>query len=117
MNYQSVRWYALDEKRLTKASDGLRDAWGLIKTQIKVFDSSRVSPDRYHVETFALSLSAAPSAQAFPICKAGYQCIRWYYSDSSYTTLVGSTYRFCDGTTSTTGQITGYVRVENDLCG
>lgn len=58
MNYQSVRWYALDEKRLTKASDGIRDAWGLIKTQIKVFDSSKVPPDRYQVETFALSLSA-----------------------------------------------------------
>lgn len=65
----------------------------------------------------AVPLSSAAPAQAFGICKAGYQCIRWYYSNSTYTTLVGSTYYFCDGTTSTTGQITGFVRVENDLCG
>lgn len=67
--------------------------------------------------TFALSMSATPSAQAYAMCKVGYQCIRWYYSDATYTTIVGNTYAFCDGTSSTTGRITGFVRVENDPCG
>ena len=61
--------------------------------------------------------ATAPTAQAIPSCKAGYQCIDWYYSNAQYTTLVGSTYMYCNGTTSTIGEITGYVRVENDLCG
>lgn len=60
---------------------------------------------------------AAPTAQAYPICKANYQCIDWYYSNAQHTTLVGSTYHYCDGTTSTVGEITGYVRVEQDACG
>jgi Family of unknown function (DUF6289) len=64
----------------------------------------------------ALAIPASP-AHANGLCKAGYQCIHWYYSNAQYTTLVGSTYAFCDGTTSTIGEITGYVRVENDLCG
>jgi hypothetical protein len=64
----------------------------------------------------AVAVPAAP-AQAYARCLAGYQCIDWYYSNAQYTTLVGSTYRFCDGTVSTTGEITGFVKVENDLCG
>jgi hypothetical protein len=62
---------------------------------------------------FAVPAVATP-AQAIAICKANYQCIRWYYSSSTYTTLVGSTYAFCNGTSSTIGQITGFIRVEND---
>jgi len=62
---------------------------------------------------FAVPVVATP-AQAIPICKADYQCIDWYYSSSTYTTLVGSTYHFCNGTSSTIGQVTGYIRVEND---
>jgi hypothetical protein len=59
----------------------------------------------------------APAAQAYPICKADYQCIDWYYSNAQYTTLVGSTYHYCNGTTSTVGEVTSYVRVEQDACG
>jgi hypothetical protein len=58
--------------------------------------------------------AVATPAQALPICKADYQCIHWYYSSSTYTTLVGSTYLFCNGTSSTIGEVTGFVRVEND---
>ncbi len=49
--------------------------------------------------------------------KVGYQCIDWYYPNAQYTTLVGSTCLYRNGTTSTIGEITGFVRVENDLCG
>jgi hypothetical protein len=58
--------------------------------------------------------AVATPAQAIALCKADYQCIYWYYSSSTYTTLVGSTYLFCNGTSSTVGEVTGFVRVEND---
>jgi Family of unknown function (DUF6289) len=58
--------------------------------------------------------AVATPAQAIALCKADYQCIYWYYSSSTYTTLVGSTYLFCNGTSSTIGQVTGYIRIEND---
>jgi len=61
----------------------------------------------------AVPVVATP-AQAIAICKADYQCIHWYYSSSTYTTLVGSTYLFCNGTSSTIGEVTGFIRVEND---
>jgi hypothetical protein len=64
----------------------------------------------------AIAIPATPAHANAP-CKAGYECIHWYYSNAQYTTLVGSTYAFCNGTSSTIGEITGYVRVENDLCG
>jgi|HubBroStandDraft_2_1064218.scaffolds.fasta_scaffold1664724_1 hypothetical protein len=63
---------------------------------------------------FAVPVVVAVPAQALPICKADYQCIHWYYSSSTYTTLVGSTYLYCNGTSSTVGEVTGFVRVEND---
>jgi Family of unknown function (DUF6289) len=63
-----------------------------------------------------IAIPAAPAHANAP-CKAGYECIHWYYSNAQYTTLVGSTYLFCNGTSSTIGEVTGYVRVENDECG
>jgi hypothetical protein len=60
--------------------------------------------------------AAATPAQAYPICKANYECVDWYYTNASYTTLAGSTYHFCDGTTSTVGEITSFVRVTQNAC-
>ena len=59
---------------------------------------------------------AAPSAQAYTMCKADYQCTVTYYSNAQYTTVVGSTYHYCNGTTSTVGEITSYVRVNQVAC-
>lgn len=64
----------------------------------------------------ALTVSGAPVAQAYQVCKADYQCIDWYYSTGTYTTLVGSTYYFCNGTTTTTGEVTAYVKVQENEC-
>jgi prepilin-type processing-associated H-X9-DG protein len=38
------------------------------------------------------------------------------YSNPQDTTLVGSTYLFCDGHSSTVGKITGYIVTTNTPC-
>ena len=60
---------------------------------------------------------ATPAAQAYPICKADYQCTDTFYSNAQYTTVVGNTTHFCNGTSSTVGEITPYVRVTQVACG
>lgn len=58
---------------------------------------------------------ATPAAQAYPICKADYQCVDTYYN-IQFTIVEGSTYHYCNGTTSTVGEITPYVRVTQVAC-
>lgn len=67
------------------------------------------------VSTAALvsALAAAPllvagPAQAIPMCKAGYQCDRVWYTDATHEVPVGGYTRFCDGSTISWGQTTSY---------
>lgn len=57
------------------------------------------------------------AANAFSQCLPNSQCVLSYYANAQYTTLVGTTYHFCNGTTSTLGEVTGFVRVQNVPCG
>ena len=54
-----------------------------------------------------IAAPAAP-AQAYAACKADYQCTTTYYSNASHTTIVGYFDKWCDGTTSQSGEMTGY---------
>jgi hypothetical protein len=59
------------------------------------------------------TLVAAPllvptSASAIPVCKAGFECERVYYSNATHDTVVGGFVRSCDGTVTTWGETTVY---------
>ncbi|MEV0679028.1 DUF6289 family protein [Actinosynnema sp. NPDC050436] len=64
----------------------------------------------------AASLLTAVPAQAIPMCKAGYQCSRTYYSTNAHTSVVGGFTRFCDGSTDTWGQTTRFVLTHQAEC-
>lgn len=65
----------------------------------------------------AAPLLVAGPAAAIPICKAGYQCDRFYYDNAAHDDVVGGFTRFCDGTTTTWGQTTIYVETIQSQCG
>lgn len=59
---------------------------------------------------------AAVPAQSIPVCKAGYQCSRTYYADSTHETVVGGFTRFCDGTTDAWGDTSAYQVTTQAAC-
>lgn len=59
-------------------------------------------------------LPAAP-AQA-RACKIDHMCTTYYYSDSSYTTIVGSLYEECDGSRYTWGTRTSHFTFSEVPC-
>ncbi len=61
-------------------------------------------------------LLAAVPAQSIPVCKAGYQCTRTYYTDQSHEVPVGGMTKFCDGTVDQWGQTTPYVETTQAQC-
>jgi hypothetical protein len=67
----------------------------------------------------AAPLLVAAPAQSIPLCKAGYQCERTYYSDNTFDTVVGQNVRFCDGSievwgTTTRWLITSQIQCQSD---
>ena len=40
---------------------------------------------------------AAPAAQAYPKCAAGYQCVMTFYSDASHSQVIGGFSYSCTG--------------------
>jgi len=64
----------------------------------------------------AAPLFVAAPAQAIPACKAGYQCDRVYFTDSTHEDAVGGFTRFCDGSTITWGITTSFQVTTQALC-
>ncbi|MFD1543915.1 DUF6289 family protein [Nonomuraea guangzhouensis] len=60
--------------------------------------------------------TAQAGTQGFA-CPAGYQCNTIYYSDLSYTNVVGGKTEFCDGERSTWGAVTRYFDRTTSVCG
>lgn len=60
-------------------------------------------------------LVAAP-AQSAPVCKAGYQCDRTYYSDNTHDEAVGGFTLFCDGSTTEWGTTTSFQVTRQAQC-
>lgn len=64
----------------------------------------------------AVPLLVAAPAESIPVCKAGYQCTRTYYTDRTYETPVGGMTKFCDGTVDQWGTTTSYVETTQAQC-
>jgi hypothetical protein len=56
----------------------------------------------------AAPLLVAAPASAIPACKAGFQCDRMYYTDTTHDVIVGGFTLFCDGSTISWGETTIY---------
>jgi hypothetical protein len=54
------------------------------------------------------SILAATPAQAIPVCKAGFQCDRVYYTNATHDVPVVGFTRFCDGSTISWGTTTSF---------
>jgi Family of unknown function (DUF6289) len=66
--------------------------------------------------TVAVAVPVGPAA-AFPMCKADYYCTVTYYADVKHTVVNGFTTRFCDGSSESSGVLSGYVVVTQAECG
>jgi hypothetical protein len=65
-----------------------------------------------------LTMIAAP-AQAIPACLSGYFCTSDYYNNAQHTELIGQRIEdYCSGepTTSSWGQLTGYLELVYTAC-
>ena len=62
-------------------------------------------------------LFATTAAEANSSCPAGYECVDSYYSTAAHTTLVGTLYLFCNGTSSTLGKTSQYIVFSDAKCG
>ena len=72
---------------------------------------------RFFVALMLAALAYAGSAGAIPAPLGGYQTHYAYYSDSSYTTLVGTETWACDSAHLFIGRRSGYLVATVNSCG